>query len=277
MTEAAVAIIDGDGGVIRDEQAIRPLYSIAKTFIAELVNHHGLELTAPISDWIDFDWVPRAEDITLGHLLTHTSGLRDYGALPLYADAVAAGTEPWTDEEFAAQTLHLPLLFEPGKRFAYSNPGYWLLVQILEQALGTSFDRLVTDTGERLGLTDTRVAHGQFADDLPHYPAEWIWHGVIISTPLDTARFMSSPGISRLKGELTAVADAPPPWRDAHYGLGIMVEPGRMYGHNGNGPGYSAACFHFERSAHTICVLAKSAQEDRAFDILMQLAQTLPD
>ncbi len=275
MADAAVAIINGDGGVIREERTARPIYSIAKTFIAELVVRHGLELTTPISEWIDLSRVPRAEDITLAHLLKHTSGLRDYGALPLYANAIAAGIEPWTDEEFAAQTLHLPLLFEPGTSFAYSNPGYWLLVQILEQELGNSFDRLVAGTAERFGLADTKVAHGQFAEDLPHYPAEWVWHGVILATPLDTARFMASAGVAALKQQLTAVTNAPPPWRDAHYGLGLMVEPGVMHGHNGNGPGYSASCFHFERSAHTICVLAQSDQEDHAFEIMMTLAQEL--
>ncbi len=269
---SSVAVIDAAGRSTGDDEHILPVYSIAKTFIASLVVEAGIDLDTPISDWIDFSWVPRAEDISILQLLNHTSGLRDYGALPLYAKAIAEGTPPWTDEEFAEQTLKLPLLFEPGTRFAYSNPGYWLLTQIIEQERGLPFDALVDALCASLNLRHTRVAHGQFAADLPDYPAEWVWHGVILSTAADTARFMASERVAALRAPNVAVGRAGEPWRAPHYGLGLMIEPGEMYGHNGNGPGYSASCFHLERSAVTICVLHAGEGDDVAFAELLETA-----
>ena len=40
MIDIAVAIIDGQGGVLRDDGGVRPIYSIAKTFIAAQVTGH---------------------------------------------------------------------------------------------------------------------------------------------------------------------------------------------------------------------------------------------
>jgi len=37
-----------------------------------------------------------------------------------------------------------------------------------------------------------------------------------------------------------------------------MAEPGERFGHNGEGPGYSASAFHFEHSGETICVLMRT-------------------
>ncbi len=269
---SSVAVIDAAGRLSSDDERILPVYSIAKTFIAQLVVASGIDLNTPISDWIDFSWVPRAEEISVLNLLNHTSGLRDYGALPLYARAIAEGAPPWTDEEFAAQTLKLPLLFEPGTGFAYSNPGYWLLTQIVEQEQGQSFDTLIDALCTEHDLQHTRLVHGQFARDLPHYPAEWVWHGVVLSSAADIARYIASDAVAALREPRVAVGTAGEPWQNPHYGLGLMIEPGVMYGHNGNGPGYSASCFYLEDAEVTICVLHAAEGDDLAFAELLEIA-----
>ena len=270
MPEAA-AIVNQDGALLLDEGPALPIYSIAKTFIACAVVQTGIDLQTPVARWIEARWLPDADGITVAHLLNHTAGLPDYTTLAAYGAAIDAHAPPWTDIEYAAKTLHQPRLFAPGERFAYSNPGYWLLKRVLELEHGQSWPDVLRAliTGP-LQLQSTQVVTGQFADDLPHYPAEWVWHGVITSRAADIARFMASDLIPPLLASPFAVHRPQPHWQDPHYGYGVMIEPGAMYGHNGGGPGYCASCFHFIHRGLTGCVLMSSEREDEAMLKLRQ-------
>ena len=120
-----------------------------------------------------------------------------------------------------------------------------------------------------LALSSVSVAHGQFADDLPWYPAEWVWHGLIVSTAADVVRFMRSPLLEPLLEQLVSVPVEHPLWTNPCNGYGVMVEPGVRYGHTGGGPNYSAACFHFVETGLTGCVLTQSQDEDAAMNELV--------
>jgi D-alanyl-D-alanine carboxypeptidase len=268
----STAIVDGHGQILHSEGGTLPIYSIAKTFIASAICQSEIDLQTPIAQWIDSDWLPHATDITVEQLLHHSSGLRDYGALKAYADAIEQGKPAWSDEEFAAVTLHQPLLFTPGTSFAYSNPGYWLLRRILEEVHGKGWSEILKSLViDPLGLADTRVVTGQFATDLPDYPAEWVWHGLIVSSAADTARFMASTLIDPLQKNLYKVPNQSAPWIDPHYGYGLMVEPGQICGHNGNGPGYTASCFHFIQRGLTGSVINAGANEDQTLQQLKDM------
>ncbi|MDH5675582.1 MAG: beta-lactamase family protein [Myxococcales bacterium] len=262
--DARIAIREADGSFTRSDPGVRPIYSITKTFVAATVLRLGIELKRPMSDWMGADWVPRGAEIRVQHLLNHTGGLRDYGALPEYRRAVEACESPWSDDRFADATLRQPLLFEPGAAFAYSNPGYWLLTQIIERETDAPFDdalqRLVLDP---LELTQTRVVRGPVESDLPAYDAGWVWHRLIVASARDTATFMASALVDPLRAGSTPVtpAVADPLWPDPHYGLGLMIDRDR-YGHNGGGPGCTTSCFHFPGTGRTCCVLAYGASKD---------------
>ncbi len=272
MGDELLAIQNGSGELVHADQGTFPLYSITKTYIAVSIVAMGIDIERPIADWIDASWVERGRDIKVRHLLNHTSGLRDYGALDEYAKAVTGGGPAWSDSEFADRTIRLPLLFEPGNGWAYSNPGYWLLGQIAQRESGLSFSELLNrHVIDPLDLTDTSIATGQFADDLPDYPAEWVWHGLLIGSPVDTVKFMSSALIDPLRAMPVPVPFQHPQWNAPHYGLGLMTEPGQRFGHNGGGPGYSAACYHFEETGVTACLLLRSRSEDAAMSHLLSI------
>ena len=129
------------------------------------------------------------------------------------------------------------------------------------------------DIAEPLELESLVWAQGLFAEDLPHYPAEWVWHGLLLANANDVARFMASSLVQDLREPLTHVAGKHPGWRDPHYGYGLMVEPGQRFGHNGGGPGFSASCFHFETTGKTLCVLMRSAGSDSAEPAMRQLLE----
>jgi D-alanyl-D-alanine carboxypeptidase len=148
------------------------------------------------------------------------------------------------------------------------------LSQIIQKESELDFaaliDRHVVDV---LGLANTRVAHGVFADDLPGYPAGWVWHGFLMSSAADAVTFMRSTLVKPLMGTLVAVPGDYPLWNSPHNGFGLMVEPGVRFGHNGGGPGYSASCFHFMGSESTGCVLMQSDDEQAAMKHLLEVME----
>jgi len=65
--------------------------------------------------------------ITVRHLLTHTSGIADYGR------STVDYRKDYSEEEFARVAFGLNLEFPPGSRHRYSNTGYALLGFIVGQ------------------------------------------------------------------------------------------------------------------------------------------------
>jgi CubicO group peptidase (beta-lactamase class C family) len=105
-------------------------------------------LTDFFPDFPEYGWQIKVE-----HLLRHTSGIKDYE--PLVAKGEYA--EPVMDAEV------LGLLaeqnegdFEAGSRFRYSNSGYAVLSQIVEQVTGVSFPDFLKGTFfDALGMEDS--------------------------------------------------------------------------------------------------------------------------
>jgi CubicO group peptidase (beta-lactamase class C family) len=93
------------------------------------------------------------DDVTLHHLLTHTSGIPSYTGLPGYA---AKMREPTTPDELLARFKDLPLEFAPGERFKYSNSGYAVLGKVIEAASGKGYAEFLGEAiFKPLGMNDT--------------------------------------------------------------------------------------------------------------------------
>ncbi|MEI3866847.1 serine hydrolase domain-containing protein [Microbacterium sp. CCNWLW134] len=99
-----------------------------------------------------------APDVTVDHLLTHTSGIGDY--LDEEVDALAPLPVPV--QQLDSTPAYLPLLdghptkFPAGERFSYCNSGYVLLAVLAERASGSSFAELVeTRVFQAAGMTDS--------------------------------------------------------------------------------------------------------------------------
>lgn len=122
-------------------------YSMSKTITAaavlQLAERGRLRLDEPIARYID--WQPYGRQITMRHLLSHTSGIPN--PIPLrWVHPVAPHSS--FDERAALQSVlakHPRLAFTPGTKFSYSNIGYWLCGAIIEQATGEPFTSYVTE------------------------------------------------------------------------------------------------------------------------------------
>ena len=265
----ATAILSPNGELTTQNDRVMPVYSLTKTIIAQIVAQLEIPSDRSVDQYFSPELLPH-RGLTLNQLLTHTSGLLDYGLLPAYTTAIQ-NQQTWEDEDFIQHTLRQPLLFKPGTAFAYANPGYWLLKRLIELETGLSFAATVQQfICQPLELNNTKVVQGQFAEDLPHYPAGWVWHGLVLSTAADMVRFMTQvPGPK--DEEMVDIGRPHPPWKQPHYAYGLMVEPGVMYGHNGGGPRYTASCFKFFESQTTYCVIANSDEDELAMKSLLEM------
>ncbi len=96
------------------------------------------------------DGIPHAEEITVAHLLDHTSGLHNFNGndghdfiSDLFSDP-RGGRRAWTSAEllaYAKKPAHPPA-GRPGEKVSYSSTGYIVLEMILEHREGKSFAEL---------------------------------------------------------------------------------------------------------------------------------------
>ncbi len=77
------------------------------------------------------------DEVTVHHLLTHTSGIPSFTDFPDYLETM---TQHMTAEELVARFRDKPLEFPPGTRFKYSNSGYVLLGRLIEKVSGESYE-----------------------------------------------------------------------------------------------------------------------------------------
>ena len=99
---------------------------------------------------------PYSPDITIRHMLNHTSGLRDWGSV-----AGIAGWPRTTRVHTHAHVLDIvhhqqSLNFTPGTRWSYSNTGFNLAAIIVERVSGMSFQQFTrTRLFQPLSMTHT--------------------------------------------------------------------------------------------------------------------------
>ncbi|MBE9635637.1 beta-lactamase family protein [Salipiger pacificus] len=263
ITDTAAELRGGDGS------EILPYWSFTKTVLAicalRLVAEGALHLDAPLPD----------KAVTLRQLLNHTSGLPDYVTLPAYRAAVAADAEPWPRDHLWAQTMAQGPLFAPGTGWAYSNLGYMLVRELIEQVTGACIGTLVRQSlATPLGLHSLALATRRADFARVHWPAArryhpgWVYHGCLIGTAPDAARLLHAvfrgallpPRSLRqmLVRHPLGGAIAGRPWTDCGYALGLMSgafgAAGRAIGHSGAGPFCANAVYHFPDAPRPVTV-----------------------
>jgi D-alanyl-D-alanine carboxypeptidase len=112
--------------------------SISKQFAAScilLLQEDGkLSLDDAVSRWLPD--LTRADEITVRQLLSHTSGYQDYWPQDYVPPMML---EPTTAQEIMDRWAKMPLDFDPGTRWQYSNTNYVIAGVIVEKVSGTPF------------------------------------------------------------------------------------------------------------------------------------------
>lgn len=130
------------------EETIYHWASITKTFtgiaILQLRDRGLLRLDDPIVRYVPeltavHDPFGRLEEITIRHLLSHSAGFRA-STFPWGGGEDWHPHEPTNWEQLVAMLPYTTLLFEPGERFSYSNPGIVFLGQVIERLTGDDWE-----------------------------------------------------------------------------------------------------------------------------------------
>jgi CubicO group peptidase (beta-lactamase class C family) len=131
--------------------------SVTKQFTAAailtLAERGSLSVDDPLSRF--FPEFPRGDEVTLRHLLTHTSGIHSYTDEPEFLEEVTLPADP---DELIDEIEGFTYDFEPGLGWRYSNSGYFLLGRIVEIASSRSYGEFLEETFfAPLGMDDTGV------------------------------------------------------------------------------------------------------------------------
>ncbi len=298
-----------DTKVPLDTNSVFELASVSKQFTAMIIMMLHEEGKLSYDDPID-QYIPGLpyKNITIRHLLTHTSGLPDYWeVMNKYWDkSKVAGNEDCIGYLIKYSP---PMLFEPGDQYMYSNTGYLLLGSIAEKVSGVdfvSFARTRMFVPLKMTSTDIRTqdekamihnmawGHVLVAEKNRYVRADsmiefnygiWLGNrkgpGRISSTSSDLMKWDQELYRGTLiKDETLAEAFMPMKLNSdsvSNYGFGWSIEThptlGRVVRHSGSNPGYSTHIIRYIDVNKTIIILCNNAHKD--FNRIMKSIEAL--
>lgn len=256
------------------------------TLIYQLIDEKKLTLATPLSQF--FPQIPNAKQITIAHLLAHTSGLPNFPTPRDYADGwvLQPQTKAAMLKRFAAVTPD----FAPGEKISYSNTGYVLLGYVIESVTRSTYDRqLQKRIAKPLGLRRTRYAAAIDARSYDFNDGKWTEHtqedlsvsagaGAIVSTSEELARFITGVFDGRLISK-TSIREMTTPFSPQLEGgerKGVVVSKlargadQTIYSHLGGIDAFSANLVYFPetKTAIAITMNAQNFPMNRLFWLL---------
>ncbi len=230
-----------------------------------------------------FPGAPAAwKGITVRHLLTHTSGIKDWeGGKDLDY------RKDYTEEELVKVAMRMPPDFAPGTQWSYSNTGYVLLGILVRKASGRFYgDFLKERVFSPLGMESTRIiseadivknrAAGYTLKEEKLQNQEWVSpslnttaDGSLYITALDMAKWDAALGAGRfLKPESYQAMWSPVKLQGGAtypYGFawGFDEQRGeRVIEHGGSWQGFRTSIVRYPDRKLTVIVLANLAQAE---------------
>lgn len=175
---------DAEGKKPLTQETIFLVGSVAKTFTAvavlRLAERGRLGLDDPVTKYLPE--LPY-KNLSLRHLLAHTSGLLEYQSEEIIKEIAGKGVSNAELLKVFAR-LNPKQAFAPGSKWEYSNTNYILLALVVERAAGESFPRFVSENiFAPAGMTRTFVS----TDNIPEALKGQVAAGYRFTNPLATA------------------------------------------------------------------------------------------
>ena len=260
---------------LNDTNSIYQIGSITKQFTATVILKLQEEGKLSVHDKLDkyFPQFLYGNDVTIEHLLTHTSGIYNY-TNDIDDNDSAIVSNPVSKYRVLDLIFNKPLDFPPGTEFRYSNSGYYLLGLIIEKVTGLPYETMIrnliftplqmqhsgfdfrhlTDTNKTTGyskLDENEHIIAQRWDSTVTYSA-----GAIYSTCSDLYKWANAIA----NGQILSLAS----WRQAftphlqHYGYGLFIDS--SFGnlcirHSGGLPGFISYFTYYPSEDLTIILL----------------------
>jgi CubicO group peptidase (beta-lactamase class C family) len=285
IVERGVGLADLEHGSANSAETIFEVGSVSKQFTAASIVLLAIEGKLRLDDPVR-KYVPELPDygapLTVRHLLNHTSGIRDWGAV-LELTGFGRG------DRVISQALAIDVIthqrgidFTPGAEYSYSNSGYTLLSLMVERLSGKS---LPAFTAERffkpLGMTHTqwrddyrRIVPGRAQAYDPAPNATWrldmpfmnvYGNGGLLTTAGDLLKWNDMLATRSLGAALVDSMERRGRLNDGReitYALGLVVNTyngQRQVSHSGATAGYQAYLTRFPDLKLSIAVLCNSS------------------
>lgn len=139
MFRKGYGIIDDIHNVVAEPETKYQLCSLSKQFVAlailKLQKDGFIQLRNPVAQYLP-KYI-KNKQITIEHLLTHTSGIPNYTKFEHYKKKIMHCNHSL--DELINLFKDKPLDFSPGAQFAYGNSGYVLLAALIEKVSGQTY------------------------------------------------------------------------------------------------------------------------------------------
>lgn len=231
------------------------------------------------------------KDITIRHLLTHTSGIPNYTRLDGFELR-----RHLSQAEFIKQIGSYPLDFQPGARFSYCNSGFNLLAFIIENVSGTNYwaymsNRVFTPLGMKSttrrdppALVLWRASGYETNADGRYINRDYdltdlFGAGAIVSTIDDMAKWNASLDAQTLLNAETEKTMWTPvklnSGKTYNYGFGWFLSPYKGHKdiwHSGSTSGFSSSIERFPEDGLAVIVLTNSNEDGVGARIAKEVA-----
>jgi CubicO group peptidase (beta-lactamase class C family) len=210
--------------------------------------------------------------ITIYNLLTHTSGIANFTALPSYNSLKNSATTP---DGTLAGLRDRVLDFGPGEKMSYSNSGYLVLGSIIEKVSGQSYEKFLADNFfTPLGMTDTgydsntaiikRRANGYIKTPAGYVNAGYIHMsvphaaGALYSTTADLLKWEQALFAGKVISKASVDRMITPFKNDYALGLSSALDKSgrRVIAHGGGIDGFNTFMAYYPESRTVVIVLS---------------------
>jgi len=273
---------DLEHGVLANDATVFRIASVTKQFTAaaimRLTEQGKLSLDDDFTKYIPYP--THGKTVTIRHLLTHTSGIKNYTDVPGFFETGTA--RDLTPEQILDPVRDLPFDFEPGTKWAYSNTGYILLGMIIEKVSGVPYAKHMQDEF----FTPLHLTHTRYDVGSDVIPGRARGYGVINGEPANASYLsMTIPyaagGLVSTAGDLVqwqlaliggrvvspeSYAEMTTPARlsdgsGSRYGFGLFmsdVDGHPSFMHEGGIPGFNSILVYFTQEQLSIAVISNS-------------------
>jgi CubicO group peptidase (beta-lactamase class C family) len=274
--------------VLADENTVYKLASISKHMIAvaimKLHEEGRLKLTDKVTKY--FPDAPASwSEITIRHLLNHTSGL--VRESPGFRFNLAQ-----SDSTLIRQTYGIPLTFPTGTKWEYCNLGYFILAEVIRKVTGIPFAQYMEQeifSKYKMDRTATTAVYDvnpfkaegyipRGKDSLVKAEAQIALRpsGAFISTVTDmmkwemlvqSEKIISKQSWQQMWSDTVRSTRKDPAGGDVSYGYGLQVTKFNrktLVYHGGSLPGFRTMYFRFPEEKTAIVILSNADQADLA-------------
>lgn len=262
------------------------------TLILRLAEEGYFSLDDPLVNYLPIDRIPYGKTMTIRQVLSHTAGLVDH----LNHGSFYKGNwkyRKWSSTDIINFAARRRARFQPGKGYAYSNTGFYLLgvlaEKVLEQPLSEIYQEWIfKPAGMQDSELDNYSTRKKKVPQLAENSRAYEYHqsavgaaGAIISTPSDVARF----GYALYNGQLineASLNEMTTDWGSAmggdQYGFGTRLWDDlgiRHIGHSGYLMGYRSILLYLPEYKVTLALSANHSHGpwyDLVNGLIMEMA-----